>query len=220
MTKSKIALSKINALSSVRDALLPTIEPNVALSEVERAEEKNTPGTPESALQRDDKIVCPVTSSKKISTKLEKFSSSHVWGAHAPSRAGEGASPSCTCSRIEIFGEGAENSTRGRVRSPPQKICVNLRNLRTKKSAWGVCVRGHIETVCRKATGTPIIPQPCHARFASSSPICSMPDFEWCLAAKDRIASSGTIVSLAPSFSVEKTAMMRFLTKSDRCGKP
>jgi hypothetical protein len=39
------------------NALLPTIETSVALSEVERAEEKNTPGTPESAFQRDSNIL-------------------------------------------------------------------------------------------------------------------------------------------------------------------
>jgi len=53
-------------------------------------------------------------------------------------------------------------------------------------------------------------------KIRHSSPICSMPDFEWCLAARDRIANSGMIASLEPSFSVEKTEMMRFLTKSDR----
>jgi hypothetical protein len=56
--KSKIKLSKINVLFlGTTNALLPTIETSVALSEVERAEEKNTPGTPESAFQRDSNIL-------------------------------------------------------------------------------------------------------------------------------------------------------------------
>jgi hypothetical protein len=124
MTKSKIALSKINALPFSNQHHAPSENPSEqtkepALSEVEwgsiMSPKRRTLREPRSPHCSGTARYCVPP---RRQTRFCTFFAPNRWGAHAPSRAGEGASPSRTCSRIEIFGEGAETNTRGRVRSP------------------------------------------------------------------------------------------------------
>jgi hypothetical protein len=56
-----------------------------------------------------------------------------VWGAHAPSRANFGASPkSFLAQPTESRWRGANDSTRGRVRSPEKKSAISDRGYNGK----------------------------------------------------------------------------------------